>query len=246
MSDGGGPTAFVVFREGKGQARVEQIDIPPGRSFTRPHSNALPWMAVAACAAAALAIGALTHFGAGKPGLETALRLTARLAFLFFWPSYAGGALVALFGPTFRPVKRRARAAGLAFAAVLAVHLGLVGALCWIGSAPAAETFAIFGLAAAWTGLLALASIERFGRALGASGWWVLRNIGMNYVAFAFALDFLGPRHQTPVRYLAEYAPFALLAVLGPALRVLAWLKPILGRGRGRQPPSAHGWLPRP
>jgi hypothetical protein len=194
------------------------------RMLKAPPSAAI-WMGAAAGAALALALSALTVAGPGGPGANLGLRLTARLGFLFFWSSYVGGALVTLFGEAFTPLKRRARLLGLAFVAVLAVHLGIVGWLCRIGQPPAAEIFVVFGLGAVWAALLALASIEPLGRAAGARGWWILRNIGMNYIAFDFALDFVRPLPGvTPLR-LVEYLPFAALAVLGPALRLLAWLK---------------------
>jgi len=195
------------------------------RQTMRSGVSAQIWMGAAASTAAALAIGVLAHLGVGKTGTGAALHVTARLAFLFFWPSYVGSALVTLFGPTFQPVRRRARELGLAFASVLAVHLGLVAWLCWIGSAPSVRIFAIFGMGVLWTCLLALFSIEHLGRVIGSAGWWILRNIGMNYIAFAFALDFLGPLHRGTVRYPAEYVPFAVLAVLGPALWLIAALK---------------------
>jgi hypothetical protein len=191
-------------------------------------------MGAAAGAAIALAVSVIAQLGVGRTGTEAALRLTARLAFMFFWPSYVGGALVTLFGPAFQPIKRRAREFGLAFAAVLAVHLGLIAWLCWIGSAPPARVFAIFGMGAIWTYLLALCSIEWLGRAVGSVGWWVLKNIGMNYIAYAFASDFLAPLHHGTARRLSEYIPFAVLAVLGPALRLAAALKP-RGQGSGRK-----------
>jgi len=199
------------------------ISVAPARGPSRP--SALVWMGLAFGAALAIAASVLAHWGLGKSGVEVALRMTARLGFLLFWPGYVSGALVALFGPRFKPLQRRARELGLAFAAVLMVHLGLIGWLCWIGAAPSLRTFAIFGLGVMWVGLLALFSIEGFGRALGSKGWWVLRNIGMNYIAFDFALDFLKPQHQPTLLHLVEYLPFAMLAVLGPALRLLAWLK---------------------
>jgi len=163
------------------------------------------WMIVAAGAAIALAVSVFAHLGVGKIGTETALRLTARLAFLLFWPSYVGGALVTL-----------------------------IGWLCWIGSAPSVKTFAIFGMAVLWTYLLALFSIKRLGQVVGSMGWWILRNIGMNYIAFAFALDFLPPLHNATARQLAAYLPFAVLAVLGPAARIVAALKPVGQGSSGR------------
>ena len=79
-----------------------------------------------------------------------------------------------------------------------------------------------------------LASVDRLGQAMGPRGWWILRNIGLNYLAFLFIYDFVRPQvARTPI-HLAEYVPFATLAVLGPALRVLAWLKRFAPRYRAR------------
>jgi len=197
----------------------------PGRPSAPARRGAAVWMSVAFGAALAMAVGILVSRGAGVSGVDAALRATARLGFAFFWLSYAGGALVALFGPAFDPVKRRGREFGLAFACVLVVHLCLVGWRCWIGAAPSVRTFAIFGAAAICTGLLALFSTDRLGKALGAKGWWTLRNVGLNYITFAFAFDFLRPGRQMTGQYLLEYLPFATLVVLGPVLRLLAWLK---------------------
>jgi hypothetical protein len=202
-------------------------------SDPRRAEDATAWVIVALGAALLLVAATETVIGPGERGTVDGLRLTARLAFLFFWPSYAGGALAALWGDAFRPLKRRARALGLAFAAVLAVHLSLVAWKCWIGAPPPMLTFVIFAPAAAWTGLLALASIERLGHAIGARGWWILRNVGLNYVAFAFAYDFLRPSSKPTLVHLIEYGPFAAFALLGPLLRLAAWWK---GRFRGAAP----------
>jgi hypothetical protein len=186
------------------------------------------WISLAFATAVVMAAGALSYFGVGRIGIEAALRVTARLAFVLFWPSYVGGALATLFGPVFRPVKLASREFGLAFAGALAAHLGLVGWLCWIGAPPAVRTFLVFGPGVAWTAALALVSIERLGKRMGRKGWWLLRNVGMNYLAFLFILDFVRLQPFETIIHLAEYLPFATLAVLGPALRLLAWLKPVL------------------
>lgn len=172
-----------------------------------------------------LTAAAIVGQGLDRPGIELGLRLTARLAFLPFWAAYAGGALVVLFGQGFAPVKRRARELGLAFAAVLAVHLGLVSALCAIGATPSAHVFLIFGPGAACALLLAIASIEPVGRAIGPAGWWGLRNLAMNYLAFDFAVDFVRRQPPTSALQALMYLPFAAFAVLGPALRLAAWIK---------------------
>ena len=207
-------------------------------SSATPDLGVWPWIAGAALAALGTAGGAFALHGAGQHGAGTALFLTGRLAFLFFWPSYAGGALATLFGSAFQAVRRRARPLGLAFAAVIAVHLSVVGWLCWIGGAPPLQTFLIFGVAAGWVLALAACSIERVSRAVGAGGWWILRNIGMNYILFAFASDFLRPQHPMTMLKALEYLPFAALCVLGPLLRLLAWLSRVLHERAARPAPA--------
>src|SRR5271166_5751498 len=59
-------------------------------------------------------------------GVPVALAATARLAFLIFWPGYVASALTSLFGSAFSSLREHARELGLAFAAALILHLGLV------------------------------------------------------------------------------------------------------------------------
>jgi hypothetical protein len=151
-----------------------------------------------------------------------ALLGTARLAFLLFWSAYAGGALVALFGRAFQPLRRRAREFGVAFAAVQSVHLGLVAWLCLIGAAPSTRTFVFFGIAAVWVYALALFSINGLQQRLGTMGWWVLRTVGMNFVAYAFAVDFFRSGLAGGIAHVVLYWPFATLAAIGPGLRLAA------------------------
>jgi hypothetical protein len=183
------------------------------------------WMSVAFATAAALAAVLMARFGVDRAGAELGLRMTARLAFLFFWPSYAGGALVSVFGAVFEPVRRRSRALGLSFASVLAVHLALVGWISWIGATPSTRTFAIFGVGAVWAGLLALFSIPGLANRIGQPGWWVLSNVGMNYLLFDFAFDFFKPPTLNSHLLQLEYLPFQALVSLGAGLRLIAWLK---------------------
>jgi len=182
------------------------------------------WMASALCIAVGLAASALFVEGVNASGIALALRVTARWSFLLFWLAYSGGALTSLFGPTFEPLKRRAREYGLAFASAHLVHLGLVGWLCLIGAAPPADAFVFFGIAAMWVYLLALFSIDRLRMALSPLAWRLLRLVGMNFVAYAFAKDFLGGPLGGGVVHVVEYLPFAALAIAGPGLRLVAWL----------------------
>lgn len=191
----------------------------------QPRPNTTRWMALAFAASAVCAALVLGARGMGEHGTENALMVTARLSFLLFWPAYAGGALVTLFGPVFQPVKRRGREFGLAFASAQTVHVGLVAWLCWIGATPVLGVFVVFGIALACMYLLALASLAPVRRALGPVGWRVLQIGGMNYIAYAFAIDFLKFDHYHSIGGLLAYLPFGVLSVLGPALVVAALLR---------------------
>ena len=181
----------------------------------------------AVCAALTLAASVTIALGAKQSGIDAALAATARLMFLLFWPAYSGGALVALFGAVFQPLKQHAREFGLAFASALLVHLGLVVVLCLIGAAPDAATFVFFGIGAAWAYVLALFSIPRLRLALGPRNWWLLSNVGMNYVAYAFIVDFLQQPLHGGVKHIIEYLPFAVLSLAGPGLRLAAYMQRI-------------------
>jgi hypothetical protein len=189
--------------------------------------RAVVWMASAFCAALGLAVLVLAEFGTDERGTDIALQVTARFSFLLFWPAYAAGAMLALFGPTFEPFKGRAREFGLAFASAHLVHLALVAWLTYIGHAPSRGVFVFFGVAVLCTYLLALFSIRRLQQALGSRGWWFLRVVALNYIAYAFASDFLRYPQLGSIKYLAGYAPFAILSVLGPLLCLAAFVRRI-------------------
>jgi hypothetical protein len=182
-------------------------------------------MGSAFCAALGLAALVLVILGPGVRGTIVALKLTARLSFLLFWSAYTAGAMAALFGPAFEPLKRHAREFGLAFASAHLVHLALVAWLTYIGAAPARGVFVFFGVAALWIYLLALFSISRLQQALGSKGWWFLRVVGLNYIAYAFAKDFLGDQQIGNIKYMVGYLPFAVLSVVGPLLCLAAFVQ---------------------
>ena len=163
--------------------------------------------------------------GADDSGIRAALLTTARLAFLLFLPAYLGGALATLFGAAFDGLRRLGREFGLAFASALAVHLVLVAWLCATGDIPPVRTFIVFGVAAICVYGLALFSIGRLQHWLGARAWGALRFLAMNYIACAFADDFLRIAPSFALDYLLVYAPFALMAIAGPALYVAALVK---------------------
>jgi hypothetical protein len=183
------------------------------------------WMSLAFGAALVLAVTVTGHYGATQYGIDAGLAATARLSFLLFWPAYMGGALVTLFGPAFLPFKQHARALGLSFAAAHLVHLGLVGRLCWIDAVPAISTFLLFGTAAFWLYLIAFLSIGSGYPSLNPKLRKLLFTVGMNFIAYAFAVDFLQSPFTGGIKHIAAYLPFAVLAVAGPLLQLAAFRK---------------------
>jgi hypothetical protein len=191
------------------------------------------WMAAAFCAA--LGVGLASVAVSRHKDITIGLAMSARVAFLFFWTAYVGGALASLFGSFFLPLKEHARDFGLAFAAAILVHLSFVVYLCLAGRAPSTETFVIFGTAAIFTYLLALLSINRVRQAMPRTLWPPIRGVAMNYIALAFLLDF-AKFPSDDLRQSLAYLPFTALAVIGLALRFAAWVPNHLPRKFGRLP----------
>jgi hypothetical protein len=181
------------------------------------------WMGTALGANLFLAAIILATSGSGDHGTSLALAATARVAFLWFWVAYTGGALAALFGATFLPLKQLSRELGLAFAAALLVHLALVGWLCWIGSAPRIGVFVFFGPVAALTFVLALLSFGNLHTMLGPKPWRLLRTVGMNVILCAFLKDFMQHPLHGGAQHVVDYLPFVVMAIAAPLLRLAAW-----------------------
>jgi hypothetical protein len=200
---------------------------------TRKHDPALVWMIGALGGALALAGAVLADYGTGPDGIGQAVRYTARWSFLFFWLSYAGGAMAILFGPVFAGLARRARPLGLAFAVALQVHIGLV---IWfgvvIGEIPLQGGLLCFFLIGLFCAdLLALLSFGVGKRSLGRL-WSPLLLLATTYILIAFGRDFvLGALDQNVRywRYAAEYVPFALLSLIAIPLRLAAFVRLRIG-----------------
>ncbi len=173
------------------------------------------WMIAGVCVAVLLSAVALAEFGRRERGLGFALMLTGRWAFLLFWVAYAGGGAAALLGGKFAFLKRHRREFGLAFAAAMLVHVALIVWLCAIGAAPGIGTFVFFGVGLLCIYTLALFSLADLQRRLGRRTWWVLRTVAMNYIAYAFATDFLSDAFGGGIAHIVLYAPFAVLSLLG-------------------------------
>ena len=175
-----------------------------------------------ALALAALALGTL---GSGRTGTVTALQLSARWAYCFFWPAYVGGALASLWGAKFQGLARRGRELGLAFAAAMLVHLAMIIRIYAISSRPPIplQSAVHFGIGLAFAYLMALLSVPALGTRLSPGGRRILFTVGMEYIALAFLRDFLHDPFDGSLRHLLGYLPFTTLAFGGLLLRGLMY-----------------------
>jgi hypothetical protein len=200
---------------------------PQWREFaTHRMSGAAGWMTASFVVALALAVTVLAISGDGESGTALALRVTARWCFVLFWPAYAGGALVKFWGPRFVVLARHGREFGLAFAAALSVHIGLV--LWLLDVAADQRTLMLFFWAGvACTIMLAAFSLPRLRDWVGLRLWRALSEAAMQYIALVFAVDFIvDPLKASGVdRYPLSYLPFVLMLVGGAALRIAARIR---------------------
>lgn len=184
------------------------------------------WMAAAFFVCLALAAIVLAVSGAGESGTALALRVTARWCFLLFWAAYAGAALAKLGGPRFAILGRNGREFGLAFAAALFVHVGLVLWLVYV-AADQRSPMLFFWAGVVCTYALALFSLPRLRDALGSRLWRILCTLALHYIALVFAVDFIvAPLQATGAdEYPLSYLPFAIVLLAGMLLRLAAFVQ---------------------
>jgi hypothetical protein len=196
------------------------------------------WMAGAFTLALVLVIAFRLGTGPGER-VVGALRATGRWSFVLFWFATVGRALLTLFGERFQPLAAHARDLGLAYASAQLVHVGLV---VWIycyallhgTQMPSLHTLIFFGMALFWTYLLALLSIQAFAARFSTRTCRILRTIGVEYIALAFFKDFYNTPFGEGFAHVANYAPFFVLSVAGPLLRLTAAVKRLNAREHSR------------
>jgi hypothetical protein len=187
-----------------------------------------------------ISAGTLAYLGIGEKGTYTAIRITARWSYAFFWPAYTGGPLALLFGPRFQPVARRGRELGLAFAAAHLAHVALVAWLYHIATKPPIPTSAaiFFGIALGFTYLIALLSIPRLAALLPRWLWRTIVLVGMEIIALAFLRDFLRYPFGHGIARVLFMLPFSVLAVAAALLRIASYgMKLRLGLRQSRAIP---------
>ncbi len=174
-----------------------------------------------AIVAAVYALGTPTH------RLGMALRATARWSFLWFCLATYGGALSTLFGSRFQALAGQGRDFGLAFASAHSVHLALVAWLLY--SSPYAIPplyLIVFSIGVFWIYVLAAFSLSgTLSARLGPRRGKILRTIGVEYLAFAFAFEFANRILDGNRPNALHYFPLFAAAVGGPLLRIAATLK---------------------
>jgi hypothetical protein len=184
------------------------------------------WMVAAFVVGLAIVV-TIYALGAPMHRLGMALRATARWSLLWFCLATYGGALTALFGRRFEGLARRGRDFGLAFAAAHQVHIALVVWLLY--SSPYAIPLLymiVFFIGVFWLYVLAVLSLSgTLSARLGARRWKLVRTIGVEYLAFAFAFEFANRILDGNRANALHYLPLFVAAVGGPLLRVAARLK---------------------
>jgi hypothetical protein len=212
-----------------------------GMKVKSDEPNTTLWISMGFGVSLSLAIVVFSIRGINSRSIGLALQLTARWAFLPFCIAYTGRAMAEVFGPIFEPLARRGREFGLAYAAALLVHLGLVVSMFLITFRPplTGMLLGVFLVGVFWTFLLAVFSFRGLAKALGSRSWYAMRIVGMNYILFAFAFDFVSVAAHGPIHYerwrLVEYAPFAAMSVAAPLLALAASAHRRLGRKEGNQ-----------
>lgn len=158
--------------------------------------------------------------------LGLGLQATARWSFLWFWLASVGSALATLFGPRFQAWAHRARDFGLAFASAHLAHLGLVAWLLYSSATPFPRSPLIFfSVGVFWIYLLAFLSIRSVSAKLAPRVWRTLRTLGVEYISYAFLVDFAKNPFSGGTMHLVAYLPFVFLAAIGPILRLAAIVK---------------------
>lgn len=204
-------------------ARAAELIGSPTSLLRARSGDALSWVAVTFLLSLALAAVILATAGTGEHGTALALRVTARWCFLFFWPAYAGSAVASFCGPRLAVLARRRRTFGLAFAAALSVHIGLVLWLTFV-AADQRTPMLLFWAGVGCTYALALLSLPQLRDCLGRSASRIFTEGAMQYIALVFAVDFVIEPLQAngPGKYPLSYLPFAIMLLGGALLRLTA------------------------
>jgi hypothetical protein len=190
------------------------------------HIGTAVWMVGAFVVGLAI-VAAVYALGTPLHRLGMALRATARWSFLWFCLATYGGAMSALFGLRFAALARKGRDFGLAFASAHSVHIALVAWLLYSSPYAIPRMYLIvFSVGVFWVYVLAAFSLSgTLSARLGPQRWKIVRTIGVEYLAFAFAFEFANRILDGDRTNALHYFPLLAAAVGGPLLRIAAAIK---------------------
>lgn len=201
------------------------------------------WISPSFAIATAVAVAILIKDGVQPDGIKAALRASARFSFLLFWGAYAGGLLKKLPLALAQALSRRRREFGLSFAAAHSVHLALILWLFAISSEQpvSTETIIVDGIGFGWMYLLVVFSFDFARKRLPLPAWRVIFNIGLEYIAYVFATDFILNHLHDGQDFSLVYWPFILMLVATALLRWTAGARGLVMRvlDAGRSPGAA-------
>ncbi len=161
-----------------------------------------------------------------QASIAVALRSSAQLAFLVFITIFVARPLRALHANAFTQFLLRYRPyLGLAFAAIMTVHLALIG---WsfifvIGERPPWITLIFGGTAYALMFLMAMTTFPAAARALGPRNWRRLHKTGLYFIGAIFVNALSGDIVEKPTD--PFYLAAAILIVLAIAIRATVFIK---------------------
>jgi hypothetical protein len=208
----------------------------------RDRPNLWLWITLSFATAIAVAVAILFKDGVSPDGIKAALRASARFSFLLFWGAYAGGLLRKIPLAPAQMLARHRREFGLSFATAHSVHLGLILWLFAISStAPVSNKIIVVdGIGFGWMYLLVIFSFDFARKHLSPRAWRVVFNIGLEYIAYVFAGDFILLHLHDGADFSLVYWPFILMLVGAALLRWTFGVWGLLTRaGAARRSPDA-------
>ena len=193
----------------------------PAADIRRDRPNTWLWIVLSFATALVIAVAILIKDGHYYDGTVAALRASARFSFLLFWGAYAGSLLRKLpFAPA-QWLSRRGRQCGLSFAAAHSVHLGLILWLFHVSAKQPVSDFIIVqdGIGFGFMYLLVIFSFEFARKTLSPPVWRAVFNLGLEYIAYVFATDFILQHLHGREEFTLLYWPFTLMLVGTAAYR---------------------------
>jgi hypothetical protein len=193
----------------------------PAADIRRDRPNTWLWIVLSFATALVIAVAILVKDGHYYDGTVAALRASARFSFLLFWGAYAGGQLRKLSFPAAQFIARRGRQFGLSFAAAHSVHLALILWLFHVSPKQPVSDFIIVqdGIGFGFMYLLVIFSFEFARKRLSPPVWRGVLNLGLEYIAYVFATDFILSHLHDGQDFTLLYWPFILMLVGTAALR---------------------------